>query len=119
MIIGRLIPAGTGFSGFEEELRAEAVPIPTSFRGSAGYRRMNLPDYTVDMPAAEATEAAAVLDDPSDADLEATRSRHGIEDKSTFAAFTRPDADNELKEEQVLDAEAVEGLQEEGLLSDE
>ena len=25
MIIGRLIPAGTGFSGFVEELRAEAI----------------------------------------------------------------------------------------------
>mgnify|MGYP004240309995 FL=1 len=29
------------------------------------------------------------------------------------------DRDNELKEEQVVDAEAVEGLQEEGLLSDD
>ncbi|MFM7266725.1 MAG: DNA-directed RNA polymerase subunit beta'', partial [Cyanobium sp.] len=28
VIIGRLIPAGTGFSGFEEELRAEAGPHP-------------------------------------------------------------------------------------------
>ena len=76
-------------------------------------------DYTVDMPAAEAPNATAVLDDPSDADLEATRSRHGIEDKSTFAAFARPEVDEALKEEQVVDAEAVEGLQEEGLLSDE
>ena len=56
----------------------------------------------------------------SDADLEATRTRHNIDPSaSNFAAFTRPDADNELKEEQVVDAEAVEGLQEEGLLSDE
>ena len=77
------------------------------------------PDYTVDMPAAPVKDATAVLDDPSDADLEATRSRHGIEGGANFAAFARPDADNELKEEQVVDAEAVEGLQEEGLLSDE
>ncbi len=122
VIIGRLIPAGTGFSGFEEELKAEAGPHPDILaEDPAGYRRMqNLrPDYTVDMPAAPAADATAVLDDPSDADLEATRSRHGIEAGSNFAAFARPDADNELKEEQVVDAEAVEGLQEEGLLSDE
>ena len=122
VIIGRLIPAGTGFSGFEEELKAEAGPHPDILaEDPAGYRRMqNLrPDYTVEMPAAPAADATAVLDDPSDADLEATRSRHGIEAGSNFAAFARPDADNELKEEQVVDAEAVEGLQEEGLLSDE
>ena len=122
VIIGRLIPAGTGFSGFEEELRAEAGPHPDILaEDPAGYRRMqNLrPDYTVDMPAAPAADASAVLDDPSDADLEATRSRHGIEAGANFAAFARPDAENELKEEQVVDAEAVEGLQEEGLLSDE
>ena len=71
------------------------------------------------MPAAEAAQTTAVLDDPSDSDLEATRSRHGIEDKSTFEAFVRPDADEALKEEQVIDPQAVEGLQEEGLLSDE
>ncbi len=122
VIIGRLIPAGTGFSGFEEELRAEAGPHPDILaEDPVGYRRMqNLrPDYTVDMPAAPAKDANAVLDDPSDADLEATRSRHGIEGGANFAAFARPDAENELKEEQVVDAEAVEGLQEEGLLSDE
>ena len=122
VIIGRLIPAGTGFSGFEEELRAEAGPHPDILaEDPVGYRRMqNLrPDYTVDMPAAPAADASAVLDDPSDADLEATRSRHGIEAGANFAAFARPDAENELKEEQVVDAEAVEGLQEEGLLSDE
>ncbi|QNI55969.1 DNA-directed RNA polymerase/ beta'' subunit [Synechococcus sp. BIOS-E4-1] len=122
VIIGRLIPAGTGFSGFEEELRAEAGPHPDILaEDPVGYRRMqNLrPDYTVDMPAAPVKDATAVLDDPSDADLEATRSRHGIEGGANFAAFARPDADNELKEEQVVDAEAVEGLQEEGLLSDE
>jgi DNA-directed RNA polymerase subunit beta' len=122
VIIGRLIPAGTGFSGFEEELRAEAGPHPDILaEDPVGYRRMqNLrPDYTVDMPAAPVKDATAVLDDPSDADLEATRSRHGIEGGANFAAFARPDAENELKEEQVVDAEAVEGLQEEGLLSDE
>ena len=121
VIIGRLIPAGTGFSGFEEELQKEAGPHPDILsEDPAGYRRMqNLrPDYTVDMP--PAASASAVLDDPSDADLEATRTRHNIDPSaSNFAAFTRPDADNELKEEQVVDAEAVEGLQEEGLLSDE
>ena len=65
-------------------------------------------------------KSTALLDDPSAADLEATRSRHGIEaEASNFAAFTRPDADNELAEEQVLDPAAVENLQEQGLLSDE
>merc|ERR1711991_267970 len=121
VIIGRLIPAGTGFSGFEEELQKEAGPHPDILsEDPAGYRRMqNLrPDYTVEMP--PASTASSVLDDPSDADLEATRTRHNIDPSaSNFAAFTRPDADNELKEEQVVDAEAVEGLQEEGLLSDE
>ena len=123
VIIGRLIPAGTGFSGFEEELRAEAGPHPDILsEDPAGYRRMqNLrPDYTVDMPAAPAAKSTALLDDPSAEDLEATRSRHGIEaEASNFAAFTRPDADNELAEEQVLDPAAVENLQEQGLLSDE
>ena len=121
VIIGRLIPAGTGFSGFEEELQKEAGPHPDILsEDPAGYRRMqNLrPDYTVEMP--PAASSTAVLDDPSDADLEATRTRHNIDPStSNFAAFARPDADNELKEEQVVDAEAVEGLQEEGLLSDD
>ena len=72
------------------------------------------------MPAAPAAKSTALLDDPSAADLEATRSRHGIEaEASNFAAFARPDADNELAEEQVLDPAAVENLQEQGLLSDE
>jgi DNA-directed RNA polymerase subunit beta' len=121
VIIGRLIPAGTGFSGFEEELQKEAGPHPDILsEDPAGYRRMqNLrPDYTVEMP--PAASSTAVLDDPSDADLEATRTRHNIDPSaSNFAAFARPDADNELKAEQVVDAEAVEGLQEEGLLSDD
>jgi DNA-directed RNA polymerase subunit beta' len=59
-----------------------------------------------------------VLDDPSDEDLEATRSRHGI-DASTPAAFTRPSLDDALEEELVADPGALEGLQEEGLLTDD
>jgi len=121
VIIGRLIPAGTGFGGFEEELRAEAGPHPDILEEeAAGYRRVqNLrPDYTVEMPAPAAS--AAVLDDPSDEDLEATRSRHGIEaSASTFAAFTRPGLDDGLEEELIADPAALEGLQEEGLLSDD
>ncbi len=121
VIIGRLIPAGTGFSGFEEELRSEAGPHPDILEEeAAGYRRMqNLrPDYTVEMPAPSVS--AAVLDDPSDADLEATRSRHGIEaSASGFAAFTRPSVEEGLEEELIADPAALEGLQEEGLLSDD
>ncbi len=123
VIIGRLIPAGTGFGGFVEELRAEAGPHPDILaEESAGYRRMqNLrPDYTVEMPASPAAKLTAVLDDPSDEDLEATRSRHGIDGTaSNFAAFTRPTGENDLLEEQLPDPAALEGLQEEGLLSDE
>jgi DNA-directed RNA polymerase subunit beta' len=120
VIIGRLIPAGTGFGGFEEELRAEAGPHPDILEEEAGYRRaQNLrPDYTVEMPMP--SESAAVLDDPSEEDLEATRSRHGIEaSASTYAAFTRPSLDDALAEELIADPEALEGLQEEGLLSDD
>ena len=121
VIIGRLIPAGTGFSGFEEELRAEAGPHPDILEEeAAGYRRMaNLrPDYTVEMPAP--VPSMAVLDDPSDADLEATRSRHGIEASvSGAAAFTRPSLDDVMEEELIADPTALEGLQEEGLLSDD
>jgi DNA-directed RNA polymerase subunit beta' len=120
VIIGRLIPAGTGFGGFEEELRAEAGPHPDILEEeNAGYRRMpNLrPDYTVELPTP--SPAAAVLDDPTDEDLEATRSRHGIEaSSSSFAAFVRP-GDDELAEELIADPQALEGLQEEGLLSDD
>ncbi len=124
VIIGRLIPAGTGFSGFVEELRAEAGPHPDILaEDPAGYRRIqNLrPDYTVEMPASPAVSSTAVLDDPSDEDLEATRSRHGIDPSaSNFAAFVRPTGDNnELQEDQLPDPAALEGLQEEGLLSDE
>jgi len=124
VIIGRLIPAGTGFSGFEEELRAEAGPHPDILDEDAmNYRRMqNLrPDYTVEMPAAPAPgNAGALLDDPSDEDLEATRSRHGIEaSASTMAAFTRPTVEEGLEEELIADPAALEGLQEEGLLTDD
>ena len=121
VIIGRLIPAGTGFGGFEEELRAEAGPHPDILEEeAAGFRRtQNLrPDYTVDEVPAPAS-SAAVLDDPSDEDLEATRSRHGIEaTASGFAAFVRPSID-ELEEDLIPDPDALEGLQEEGLLSDD
>ncbi len=123
VIIGRLIPAGTGFSGFVEELRAEAGPHPDILaEDPAGYRRMqNLrPDYTVEMPASPAASSTAVLDDPSDEDLEATRSRHGIDPSvSNFAAFARPSGEDALLEDQMPDPSALEGLQEEGLLSDE
>ena len=53
-------------------------------------------------------------------DLEATRSRHGIEaSASTMAAFTRPAVEEGLEEELIADPAALEGLQEEGLLTDE
>ena len=123
VIIGRLIPAGTGFGGFVEELSAEAGPHPDILaEDPAGYRRMqNLrPDYTVDMPASPAAKLTSVLDDPSDEDLEATRSRHGIDaSTSHFAAFARPEGDDVSQDDQSLDPAALEGLQEEGLLSDE
>ena len=121
VIIGRLIPAGTGFSGFEEELRSEAGPHPDILEEeAASYRRMqNLrPDYTVELPAPPVN--AAVLDDPSDEDLEASRSRHGIEaSTSGFAAFTRPSQEEGLEDVQFPDPDALEDLQEEGLLSDD
>jgi DNA-directed RNA polymerase subunit beta' len=61
-----------------------------------------------------------LLEDPSDDDLEATRSRHGIEAAaSTMAAFTRPAVEEGLEEELIADPAALEGLQEEGLLTDE
>ena len=123
VIIGRLIPAGTGFSGFVEELNAEAGPHPDILaEDPAGYRRIqNLrPDYTVDMPSSPVAKNTAVLDDPSEEDLEATRSRHGIDPTtSNFAAFARPTGDDESSDDQMPDQAALEGLQEEGLLSDE
>ena len=52
--------------------------------------------------------------------LEATRSRHGIDPAaSNFAAFVRPAGENELEEEQLPDPSALEGLQQEGLLTEE
>ncbi len=123
VIIGRLIPAGTGFSGFVEELASEAGPHPDILaEESGGYRRaQNLrPDYTVDMPQTPAVSSTAILDDPSDEDLETTRNRHGIDPSSSnFAAFARPNAENQFSEDQLPDPAALEGLQEEGLLSDE
>ena len=118
-----MIPAGTGFSGFVEELRAEAGPHPDILaEDPAGYRRIqNLrPDYTVEMPASATAKSTSVLDDPSEEDLEATRSRHGIDPTtSNFAAFARPAGDDQFQEDQMPDQAALEGLQEEGLLSDE
>ena len=123
VIIGRLIPAGTGFSGFVEELASEAGPHPDILaEESGGYRRaQNLrPDYTVDMPQSPTVSSTAILDDPSDEDLETTRNRHGIDPTSSnFAAFARPNAENQFSEDQLPDPAALEGLQEEGLLSDE
>ncbi len=123
VIIGRLIPAGTGFSGFVEELASEAGPHPDILaEESGGYRRaQNLrPDYTVDMPQTPTVTSTAILDDPSDEDLETTRNRHGIDPSSSnFAAFARPSAENQFSEDQLPDPAALEGLQEEGLLSDE
>jgi DNA-directed RNA polymerase subunit beta' len=123
VIIGRLIPAGTGFSGFVEELASEAGPHPDILaEESGGYRRaQNLrPDYTVDMPQTPTANSTAILDDPSDEDLETTRNRHGIDPSSSnFAAFARPSAENQFSEDQLPDPAALEGLQEEGLLSDE
>ncbi len=123
VIIGRLIPAGTGFSGFVEELASEAGPHPDILAEESGaYRRaQNLrPDYTVDMPSNTTVSSSAILDDPSDEDLETTRSRHGIDPTSSnFAAFARPNAENQFSEDQLPDPAALEGLQEEGLLTDE
>jgi DNA-directed RNA polymerase subunit beta' len=76
------------------------------------------PDYTVDLPAPPVN--VAVLEDPSDEDLEASRSRHGLEaSTSGFAAFARPNQEEGLVEDQFPDPDALEDLQEEGLLSDE
>ena len=72
------------------------------------------------MPQSPTVSSTAILDDPSDEDLETTRSRHGIDpNSSNFAAFARPTAENQFSEDQLPDPAALEGLQEEGLLSDE
>ena len=44
---------------------------------------------------------------------------HGDPTTSNFAAFARPTGDDDLTEDQMPDPAALEGLQEEGLLSDE
>ena len=72
------------------------------------------------MPSTPVVKNTSVLADPSEEDLEATRSRHGIDPTtSNFAAFARPIGDDESPEDQMPDPAALEGLQEEGLLSDE
>ena len=87
-----------------EELSSEAGPHPDILaEESGGYRRaQNLrPDYTVDMPQSPAASSTAILDDPSDEDLETTRNRHGIDPSSSnFAAFARPNAENQFSEDQ-------------------
>ncbi|MFN9661171.1 MAG: hypothetical protein ACK6BC_12525, partial [Cyanobacteriota bacterium] len=76
------------------------------------------PDYTVELPAPPVN--AAVLEDPSDEDLEASRSRHGIEaSSSSFAAFLRPSLEEGVTEDQFPEPNALEDLQEEGLLSED
>ena len=48
------------------------------------------------MPSAPVAKNTSVLDDPSEEDLEATRSRHGIDPTtSNLAAYARPTGDDE------------------------
>lgn len=125
VIIGRLIPAGTGFSGFDDDLREDAGPHPDILdEDAAGYRRLTTlrPDYTVDekIMVPSPNDAPVVLDDPSDEELEQTRSRHNIEPTRNYATFARPDEDQALAtDEMIKDPKTVENLQREGLLSDE
>ena len=90
VIIGRLIPAGTGFDGFDDQLRDEAGPHPDILDDDqTGYRRMSSlrPDYTVEIPVP--SHSAPVLDDPSDEQLR--KARHRIDDVSaSTAALTLP-----------------------------
>lgn len=90
VIIGRLIPAGTGFDGFDDQLRDEAGPHPDILDDDqTGYRRLSSlrPDYTVEIPVP--SHSAPVLDDPSDEQLRKARRR--IDDTSvSAAALTRP-----------------------------
>ena len=99
-----------------EELSSEAGPHPDILaEESGGYRRaQNLrPDYTVDMPQSPSVSSTAILDDPSDEDLETTRNRHGIDPTSSnFAAFARPNAEYQFSDDQLPDPAAMEGLQE-------
>jgi len=72
------------------------------------------------MPQSPAVSSTAILDDPSDEDLETTRNRQGIDPSSCiFSALARPIAENQFSEDLLPDPAALEGLQEEGLLSDE
>ena len=94
VIIGRLIPAGTGFDGFDDQLRDEAGPHPDILDDDqAGYRRLPSlrPDYTVEIPVPSGS--TPVLDDPSDEQLRKARRR--IDDTSSPAALTRPDEQND------------------------
>ena len=95
VIIGRLIPAGTGFDGFDDQLRDEAGPHPDILDDDqAGYRRMSSlrPDYTVEIPVP--SHSAPVLDDPSDEQLRKARRR--IDDPGVSpAALTRPGEHND------------------------
>ena len=90
VIIGRLIPAGTGFDGFDDQLRDEVGPHPDILDDDqTGYRRLSSlrPDYTVEIPVP--SHSAPVLDDPSDEQLRKARRR--IDDtSSSAAALTRP-----------------------------
>ena len=90
VIIGRLIPAGTGFDGFDDQLRDEVGPHPDILDDDqTGYRRLSSlrPDYTVEIPVP--SHSAPVLDDPSDEQLRKARRR--IDDTSVSpAALTRP-----------------------------
>ena len=95
VIIGRLIPAGTGFDGFDEQLRDEVGPHPDILDDDqTGYRRLSSlrPDYTVEIPVP--SHSTPVLDDPSDEQLRKARRR--IDDTSvTAAALTRPGEDHD------------------------
>ena len=90
VIIGRLIPAGTGFDGFDDQLRDEVGPHPDILDDDqTGYRRLSSlrPDYTIEIPVP--SQSAPVLDDPSDEQLRKARRR--IDDTTgSAAALTRP-----------------------------
>ena len=90
VIIGRLIPAGTGFDGFDDQLLDEVAPHPDILDDDqTGYRRLSSlrPDYTIEIPVP--SHSAPVLDDPSDEQLRKARRR--VDDTSgNAAALTRP-----------------------------
>ena len=90
VIIGRLIPAGTGFDGFDDQLRDEVGPHPDILDDDqTGYRRLSSlrPDYTIEIPVP--SHSTPVLDDPSDEQLRKARRR--IDDiTGSAAALTRP-----------------------------